>query len=143
MRSNRTPIGKTNLPGTGSSPVFRAGSAPTVCDLRECAVGVVDHASGLLGAARGCRCDQSFRSSEPTRARAFDRIFHFAITTGNRTRELAINEPLETPELAHLITLTQRAVYGRQVPLPDMLDDVRFAALAAAWVANPTNDPSR
>ena len=40
-------------------------------------------------------------------------IFHLAITAGNRSCELAINDPFETPELAHLITLTRRAMPDR------------------------------
>ena len=57
-------------------------------------------------------------------ARPASRIFHLAITAGNRSRELAINDPLEIPELALLITLNRRAVRDRWVLLPDMLDNV-------------------
>lgn len=32
-----------------------------------------------------------------------DCIFHLAVTVGNRSRKLAIVDPLWTPELAHLI----------------------------------------
>jgi len=42
-----------------------------------------------------------------------DRIFPLAITARNRSCELAINDPFETFELAHLITLTRRAVRDR------------------------------
>jgi hypothetical protein len=87
-----------------------------------------------------------FDRSKPAPAGPSDRIFHLAITAGNRTRELAINDLFETSELAHLITLTRRAMRDRQVLLPNILDGVQFAALAAAWLdtqsANPSNDPS-
>ena len=76
----------------------------------------------------------SFDRSEPALAGPSDRIFHLAITAGNRSRELAINDPFETSELAHLITLTRRAMRDRQVLSPNMLDGVQFAASAAAWV---------
>jgi hypothetical protein len=75
-----------------------------------------------------------------------ERIFHLAITAGNRSRGLAINDPVKTSELAHPITLTRRPMRDRQVLLPNMLDGVQFAALAAAWLdaqsANPGNDSS-
>lgn len=76
----------------------------------------------------------SFDRPEPEPAGPSDRIFHLAITAGNRSRELAINGPFETSELAHLITLTRRAMRDRQVLSPNMLDGVQFAASAAAWV---------
>jgi hypothetical protein len=44
-----------------------------------------------------------FERPELWPARPSDRIFHLAITAGQRSRELAINDPFETPELAHLI----------------------------------------
>ena len=75
-----------------------------------------------------------FDRPEPAPAGPSDRIFHLTITAGNRHRELAINDPFETPELAHLITLTRRAVRDRQVLSPEMLDDEQFAALATAWL---------
>lgn len=87
-----------------------------------------------------------FDRSEPASAGPSDRIFHLAIMAGNRSRELAINAPFETSELAYPITLTRRSMHDHQVLSPDMLDDVQFAALAAAWLdarsANPGNDPS-
>lgn len=88
-----------------------------------------------------------FDRPEPAPAGHSDRIFHLTITAGNRHRELAINDPFETPELAHLITLTRRAVRDRQVLSPEMLDDEQFAALATAWLdaqaADPDDGPGR
>lgn len=77
----------------------------------------------------------------------FNRIFQLTITAGNRTRELAINDPFETLELAHLITLNQRAVRDRQVLSSDMVDNVQFVALATAQLdarsATSGDDPNR
>jgi hypothetical protein len=73
-----------------------------------------------------------FNRPEPAPAGPSDRIFHLAITAENRHRELAVNDPFEVPELARLIALNQRAVCDRQVLSSDMVDNVRFAALAAA-----------
>jgi hypothetical protein len=87
---------------------------------------LLDHADAI----------EFFSCPEPVPAGPSDRIFHPAITAGNRHRELAINNPFETSELVHLITLTRRAVRDRQVLSPDTLNDVQFAALATAWL-NP------
>jgi len=135
-----------------SRPGCRSGWPATVFSLagcaipREYAVGVASHAGGPVRVARACRCDRLFNRSEPASAGPFDRIFHLAIKAGNRSRERAINDPSETPELAHLIALIRRAMRDRQVLVPDMLNDVQVAALAAAWLdarsANPGNDPS-
>lgn len=88
-----------------------------------------------------------FDRPEPAPPGPSDRIFHLTITAGNRHRELAINDPFETHELAHLITLTRRAVRDRQVLSPEMLDDEQFAALATAWLnaqaADPDDGPGR
>ncbi len=88
-----------------------------------------------------------FDRPEPAPAGPSDRIFHLTITAGNRHRELAINDPFETPELAHLIPLTRRAMRDRQVLSPEMLDDAQFAALATAWLdaraADHDDDPDR
>jgi len=70
-----------------------------------------------------------FEQPEPVSLGPFKRIFRLTITVGNRTRGLAINDPFETPELAHLITLNQRAVRDRQVLSSDMVDNIQFAAL--------------
>ena len=88
-----------------------------------------------------------FNRPEPAPAGPSDRIFHLAITAANRHRELAVNDPFDTPGLAHLIALTRRAVRDRQVLSPETLDDVQFAALATAWLdaqaADPDDDPGR
>lgn len=47
--------------------------------------------------------------------RPSDCIFDLAIVAGERSRELAINSPFETPELVHLIRLIKRAMDGRKV----------------------------
>ena len=75
-----------------------------------------------------------FDRPEPAPAGPPDRIFHLAVTAGNRSRELEINDPFEISELAHLITLTRRALRDHQVLSPNMLDGVQFAASAAAWL---------
>jgi hypothetical protein len=56
---------------------------------------------------------------------------------GERSRELAINDPFGTPELAHLIRLARRALNDRKVPTPETLSDEAFAALLAAQAAGP------
>ena len=100
--------------------------------------------SALLGHANAI---DFFERPEPALAGPSDPIFHFTITAENRTRKLAISEPYETPGLAHLITLTRRAVRNHQVLSPEMLNDVRFAALAAAWLdaraGYSDDDPNR
>lgn len=87
-----------------------------------------------------------FDRPEPAPAGPSDRIFHLAITAGNRSRELAINDSFETSELAHLITLTRRAMRPSGV-VAEHVGCVQFAASAAAWLdaqsANPDDDPSR
>lgn len=80
---------------------------------------------------------------EPAPAGPSDRIFHLAITTGRRTRELAINGPFETSELAHLITLTRRAVRDRQVLLSDMLDDVIVRRLGSGMAGRASGRSRR
>lgn len=118
-----------------------------MCDLRGCPVGVADRAGGLVGAVRDADAIDFFKRPELAPAGPFDRIFHLAITAENSTHELAINHPFETPGLARLITLTRRAVCDRQVLSPGTLDDVQFAALAAAWLnaraGYSDDDPSR
>lgn len=78
-----------------------------------------------------------FERPESAPAGPSDRIFHLAITTGERSRELAINDTFETPELAHLIRLTRRVLNDRKVLTPDTLGDEAFAALLAAQAAGP------
>lgn len=63
-----------------------------------------------------------FDRSKPAPVGLSDCIFHLAITAGNRSRELAIDDPFETSELAYLITLTRRAMCDRQVLLSNMFD---------------------
>lgn len=88
-----------------------------------------------------------FDRPEPAPAGPSDRIFHLTITAGKRTRELAINDPFEAPEFAHLIRLTRRALRDRQVLSPEMLNDVQLAALQAALLdareRDPDDDPDR
>lgn len=78
-----------------------------------------------------------FERPEPAPAGPSDHIFHLAITACERSRELAINDPFETPELAHLIRLTRRALNDRKVLTPETLGDEAFAALLAAQEAGP------
>ena len=100
--------------------------------------------SALLGHANAI--DFSDRP-EPVPAGPSDRIFHLTIMTGKRTRELAINDPADITELAHLIRLTRRALRDRQVLSPEMLNNVQFAALQAALLdareRDPDDDPDR
>ena len=66
------------------------------------------------------------------------RIFHLTITDGERSRELAINDPFEAPELAQLIRLTRRAMRDRTVQTFAMLKDDEAAAMLAA-LARPAH----
>lgn len=63
------------------------------------------------------------------------RIFHLTITAGDRSRELAVNDPFEAPELAQLIRLTRRAMRDRQVLTHAMLTDDELVAMRAALQA--------
>ena len=78
-----------------------------------------------------------FERSEPGSAGPSERIFHLTITAGGRSRELAINDPFEAPELAHLIRLTRRALNDRKVLTPETLGDEALPALLAAQAAGP------
>lgn len=78
-----------------------------------------------------------FGRPEPGPAGPSDRIFHLAITAGERSRELIINDPFQTSELAHLIRLTRRALNDRKVLTPETLGYEAFAALLAAQAAAP------
>ncbi len=99
--------------------------------------------SALLGHADAI---DFFECPKSAPAGPSNRIFHLAITAGNRSCELAINDPFETPELTHLITLIRRAMRDRQMLSPDLLDDVRFVVLVVAWLdaraGYPDDDPS-
>lgn len=83
-----------------------------------------------------------FGRPEPAPAGSSARIYHLAITSGERSRELAINDPYEAPELAHLIGLTRRALNDRQVLTPETMSDEAFAALLAAQEAGPGDEGS-
>lgn len=60
------------------------------------------------------------------------RIFHLTITAGERSRELAVNDPFEAPELAMLIRLVRRALRDRLVLSPETLSDEAIAAIRAS-----------
>jgi hypothetical protein len=64
-------------------------------------------------------------------ADAIARIFHLTITAGERSRELAINDPFEAPELALLIRLARRAMRDRLVQRVEAMDGETLAALRA------------
>jgi hypothetical protein len=72
-------------------------SARRVCDTTRISGRVAGHAGGPVRVTRTGRCDRLFDRSEPAPAGPSGRIFHLAITAGNRSRELAINDPLEHP----------------------------------------------
>lgn len=76
-----------------------------------------------------------FTRLEPAPAASDARIFHLAITAGDRSRELAINDPFATPELARLITLTRRALRDRQVMMVTTMSDEDLAAFRTALAA--------
>ena len=85
-------------------------------------IALLDHADAI----------DVFECLNQGRPGASDCIFHLAVTVGNRSRKLAIVDPLWTPELAHLIALIQRAMRDRQLLSLDTLNDVEATALAAA-----------
>ena len=68
--------------------------------------------AGLL--AHADRID-FFTRPEPEGPPPESRIFHLTITSGERSRELAINDPFDAPELAKLVTLTRVCLRDRQV----------------------------
>lgn len=77
-----------------------------------------------------------FTRSEPARPTPDARIFHLTITSGERLRELAVNDPFEAPELAMLIRLTRRAMRDRLVLTPEMLNEQQLEALRMPLVRN-------
>ena len=81
-----------------------------------------------------------FTRPEPRPAASDARVFHLAITAGDRSRELAINDPFETPELARLITLTRRALRDRQVMTAATMSDEDLAAFRTALAAQGDTD---
>ena len=62
------------------------------------------------------------------------RIFHLTIRAGDRSRELAVNDPFEAPEFAQLIRLTRRAMRDRVVQRVEAMDGETLAALRAASI---------
>ena len=91
---------------------------------------LLDHADGI----------GFFTRPEPQRPAADARIFHVTITSGNRTRTLAVNDPFEAPELALLIRLTRRAMRDRLVLTPDMLNERQLDAIRTAVVRHRAGD---
>lgn len=73
-----------------------------------------------------------FTRPEPAAATFDARTFHITITAGDRSRELAVNDPFEAPELAMLIRLTRRAIRDRIVQRTAMLDGQQLTALRAS-----------
>lgn len=69
---------------------------------------------------------------EPQRPAPDARIFHLTITFGDQSRDLAVNDPFEAPELAMLIRLTRRAMRDRLVLTPDMLNEQQLEAIRTA-----------
>ena len=80
-----------------------------------------------------------FTRSEPARPAPHAPTFHLTITSGERSRELAVNDPFEAPELAMLIRLTRRAMRDRLVLTPEMLNEQQLVALRAPLVWNGTD----
>lgn len=72
-----------------------------------------------------------FTRPEPSAVASDARIFHVTITAGERSRELAMHDPYEAPELAMLIRLTRRAMRDRIVQRIAKLDEQQLAALQA------------
>ena len=56
-----------------------------------------------------------FTRREPERPPPEARIFHLTIRSGERSRELAVSNPFEAPDLARLISLTRKCLRDRQV----------------------------
>ena len=73
-----------------------------------------------------------FTRAEPALPAPDARIFHLTITAGERSRELAINDPFEASELALLIRLTRRAMRDRLVLTPETLSEEALEALRAS-----------
>ncbi|WP_230771832.1 hypothetical protein [Sphingomonas sp. Leaf4] len=85
--------------------------------------------SALLEHARSI---DFFERPEPVLARPGDRIIHLRLTVDGRSRELAINDPYETPDLARLVSLVRRALNDRQVVTPETMSDEMIARLVAS-----------
>ena len=82
-----------------------------------------------------------FTRPEPAPAPPKARIFHLWIMDGERARELAINDPFDTPELALLYRLTRRALRDRKVLTPETMSDEQLQALRDAVIAMGEPDP--
>ncbi len=85
--------------------------------------------SALLEHARSV---DFFERPEPAPAGPSDRIIHLRLTADGRSRELAINDPYETPDLARLVSLVRRALNDRQVVTPETMTDEMAARLVAS-----------
>lgn len=72
-----------------------------------------------------------FKRPEPQAPASDARIFHVTINSGALSRELAVNDPFEAPELAMLIRLVRRALRDRLVLTPDTLTDQQIEAIRA------------
>lgn len=81
-----------------------------------------------------------FTRPEPQRPLLDARIFHVTITSGDRSRVLAVNDPFEAPELAMLVRLTRRAMRDRLVLTPDMLNEQQLEAIRTAVVRIRSGD---
>lgn len=57
------------------------------------------------------------------------RIYHLHIVSADRSRELAINDPFEAPELARLISLVRRCLRDREVITTETMSDELRASL--------------
>jgi hypothetical protein len=73
-----------------------------------------------------------FTRPEPSTASPDARILHLTVTMDGRSRELAINDPFEAPELARLVTLARRCLRDRQVVRAAEMTDEDLAVLRTA-----------
>lgn len=96
--------------------------------------------SGLLAHAEAIRF---FTRPEPATAGPDDRIFHLRITAADRTRELAINDPFDTPEFARLISLTRRCLRDRRVFTSETMTEEDVARFMASMSTDEELRPDR
>lgn len=73
-----------------------------------------------------------FERPEPAPAGLGDRTIHLRLTVDGRSRELAINAPYETTDLARLVSLVPRALNDRQVVIPETMSDEMVVRLVAS-----------
>ncbi len=73
-----------------------------------------------------------FTRPQPAPAPPEARIYHLQITANGRTRELAINDPFESPELAKIVSLTRRCLRDRRVLTSETMTDDDVARLTAS-----------